>query len=77
MTLQSAILPPQDLEKRSLGIFQFLEKLTMKNPIQKMYEGLESQGITPGEEVSNGIFIYACFSMVLSLHPSDKNNWQI
>ena len=58
ITLQSAILAPQNLEKRSRGLAHFLRKIALKNPIQDMYEGLEAQGITPGEEVrlSSGWF---------------------
>lgn len=46
--LQSAVLAPQNLSSK--GITRLLEKLAPKNPIQEMYEGLEAQGITPGEE---------------------------
>ena len=52
ITLHSASLAPQNLQKRSRGIASLLEKMTLKNPIQEMYEGLEAQGITPGEEVN-------------------------
>ena len=52
ITLASAILAPQNLQKKPRGIAGLLEKLALKNPIQEMYEGLEAQGITPGEEVS-------------------------
>ncbi|KAL3786739.1 hypothetical protein HJC23_005302 [Cyclotella cryptica] len=50
VTLQSATLQPQDLRTRSGLIHGFMKKITWKNPIQQMYEGLESQGITPGKE---------------------------
>jgi hypothetical protein len=46
VTLKTATLLPQELEKKSKGLFR------LQNPIQDMYEGLEAQGITPGEEVS-------------------------
>ena len=52
LSLRSAVLAPQSLEKKSTGIARFLEKLAPSNPIADMYEGLEAQGITPGEEVS-------------------------
>lgn len=50
--MRTTTLFPQDFEKRSKGLFQLFEKLRVQNPIQDMYEGLEAQGITPGEEVS-------------------------
>ena len=50
--MQSAVLAPQNLlGSSSSGISLILQKLIPKNPIEQMYEGLESQGITPGEEV--------------------------
>ena len=49
--LQSAILAPQDLQKNTGWIGRLLGKI-VSNPIQDFYESLESQGITPGEEVS-------------------------
>ena len=52
VTMRTTTLFPQDFEKRSKGLFQLFEKLRVQNPIQDMYEGLEAQGITPGEEVS-------------------------
>eukprot|EP00580_Thalassiosira_gravida_P017212 CAMPEP_0201661104 /NCGR_PEP_ID=MMETSP0494-20130426/3559_1 /ASSEMBLY_ACC=CAM_ASM_000839 /TAXON_ID=420259 /ORGANISM="Thalassiosira gravida, Strain GMp14c1" /LENGTH=319 /DNA_ID=CAMNT_0048139127 /DNA_START=749 /DNA_END=1705 /DNA_ORIENTATION=- len=55
ITLLSAILAPQNLEKRSGGLASFLHITAPKNPIQDMYEGLEAQGITPGEEFINAI----------------------
>jgi hypothetical protein len=51
VTVQAATLLPQDLKKGQGGILGFLNKITLKNSIQQMYEGLEAQGITPGEEV--------------------------
>ena len=48
--MQSAVLAPQNLLGSSNGISRILQKLIPKNPIEQMYEGLESQGITPGEE---------------------------
>eukprot|EP00985_Skeletonema_marinoi_P019483 scaffold11179_cov124-Skeletonema_marinoi.AAC.4 len=50
VTMRMAKLYPQDFEKKSNGLFQALEKMRVQNPIQEMYEGLEAQGITPGEE---------------------------
>lgn len=55
ITLQSAILAPQNLEKRSRGVARLLEKMTLKNPIQEMYEGLEARGITAGAEVRSTV----------------------
>jgi hypothetical protein len=53
VTMRTATLFPQDFEKKkSKGLFQVFDKLRVQNPIQEMYEGLEAQGITPGEEVS-------------------------
>lgn len=51
VTMRMAKLFPQDLEKKSKGLFHVLEQMKVQNPIQDMYEGLEAQGITPGEEV--------------------------
>lgn len=50
--LQSAVLASQNLQRKAGGLIGFLEKLAPRNPIQSMYEELEDQGITPGEEVS-------------------------
>jgi pheromone shutdown protein TraB len=50
VTLTSATLLPQDFEKNKKGLFGKLMAFAAKNPIQEMYEGLEAQGITPGEE---------------------------
>jgi pheromone shutdown protein TraB len=50
VTLKSATLLPQDFEKNKKGLFGKLMAFAAKNPIQEMYEGLEAQGITPGEE---------------------------
>lgn len=50
VTLKSATLLPQDFEKKTKGLFGKLMAFAAKNPIQEMYEGLEAQGITPGEE---------------------------
>ena len=47
----SVVLAPQNLLGSSSGITRILQKLIPKNPIEQMYEGLEAQGITPGEEV--------------------------
>ena len=47
--LQSAVLAPQDLTK-SGWISRLLGKLAVKNPIQEMYENMEAQGVTSGEE---------------------------
>ena len=52
VTMRMAQLFPQDFEKKSKGLFNVFEKMSVQNPIQEMYEGLEAQGITPGEEVS-------------------------
>ena len=52
VSLQSAVLAPQSLQRKAGGVVGFLEKLAPKNPIQGMYEALEDKGITPGEEVS-------------------------
>ncbi|KAL9183819.1 hypothetical protein ACHAXT_004675 [Thalassiosira profunda] len=49
VTLQSAVLAPQNLERKG-AMAKLLYKLTPKNPIADMYEQLEAQGITPGEE---------------------------
>ncbi|KAL7554132.1 hypothetical protein ACHAWF_017526 [Thalassiosira exigua] len=57
VTLQSAVLAPQNLERRPTGIARLFDKLVPKNPIQGMYDALETQGITPGEEVSTFCFI--------------------
>lgn len=51
VTMRMAKLFPQDFEKKSKGLFRVLGKMKVQNPIQDMYEGLEAQGITPGEEV--------------------------
>jgi hypothetical protein len=65
VSLQSVILLPQDLEKGSKGILhRFIEKMVVNNPIHEMYEGLESQGITPGEEVRLVIVSDDCDSSV-------------
>lgn len=50
VTLKSATLLPQDFEKNTKGLFGKFMAFAAKNPIQEMYEGLEAQGITPGEE---------------------------
>ncbi len=52
VTMRMAKLFPRDFEKKSKGLFHVFEKMRVQNPIQDMYEGLEAQGITPGEEVS-------------------------
>lgn len=51
VTLQSATLQPQDVQTRSGLLLGFFKKIALKNPIQQMYDELESQGITPGKEV--------------------------
>jgi hypothetical protein len=53
VTLQSASIQPKDM-KRSVFLSNILDKIA-QNPIQQMYQGLESQGITPGEEVRTRI----------------------
>ena len=51
MTLQCATILPRDFQK-TIGLLSgFLDKITPKSPMEQMYEGLERQGITPGEEV--------------------------
>lgn len=48
--LQAAKILPQDMVKRSGILSRVLNKLA-QNPIQQMYQAIEDQGITPGEEV--------------------------
>lgn len=62
--LQSAILAPQDLQKNTGWIGRLLGKI-VSNPIQDFYESLESQGITPGEEVS----VYILFEFTTYIIP--------
>ena len=51
VTLQCATILPRDFQK-TIGLLSgFLDKITPKSPMEQMYEGLERQGITPGEEV--------------------------
>ena len=48
--LQAAKILPQELVKRSGILSRVLNKLA-QNPLQQMYQAIEDQGITPGEEV--------------------------
>ena len=59
MTLQCATILPRDFQK-TIGLLSgFLDKITPKSLMEQIYEGLERQGITPGEEV--GMFIVIKF----------------
>ena len=64
VTLESVVLAPQNLGRRSTGILRFFENIAVKNPIQEMYDELENRGITPGEEVRfSSLSLYVAFTI--------------
>lgn len=56
VTLQAADILPQNMIERP-GIFSGMLNKIAPNPIQQMYQAIENQGITPGEEVSTSCII--------------------